>query len=48
LAKGVPVIAVADPNGRVVVSDKNGEVEDARGLTPQYLAEFLNKWKPQH
>ena len=46
LDKGVPAMAVAENNGKLVVSQKNGEVEDARGLTPQILAEFLNKWKP--
>ncbi len=47
LSKGVPVMAVVDPDGKVLISQKNGEVEDARGLSPEYLAEFLNKWKPQ-
>lgn len=46
LEKGVPVIAVAEPDGKVVVSENNGEFEDARQLTPKFLAEFLNKWKP--
>ena len=45
LDKGVPVIAVAEPDGKVVVSENNGEFEDARQLTPQFMAEFLNKWK---
>jgi thioredoxin family protein len=47
LNKGVPVMAVIEADGKVVMSQKNGEVEDARQLTPEYLAEFLNKWKPQ-
>ncbi|HYM77386.1 MAG TPA: thioredoxin family protein [Candidatus Dormibacteraeota bacterium] len=47
LDKGVPAIAVAESNGTVVFSSKNGEVEDARGLTTQTLADFLNKWKPE-
>jgi thioredoxin 1 len=46
LDKGVPVIAVADPDGKVVVSENNGEFEDARQLTPEFVAQFLNKWKP--
>jgi thioredoxin 1 len=46
LDKGVPVMAVVEADGKVVVSQKNGEVEDARGLSPEYLAEFLNHWKP--
>jgi thioredoxin 1 len=46
LDKGVPVLAVADSDGKVVYSQKEGEFEDARGLTPEVLADFLNKWKP--
>jgi len=47
LKKGVPVVAVADPDGKAVVSTNNGEFEDARQLTPKFLAEFLNQWKPE-
>jgi thioredoxin 1 len=47
LDKGVPALAVAESDGKLVVSQKEGEFEDARGLTPEVLAEFLNKWKPQ-
>lgn len=46
LDKGVPVLAVAESDGRVVISQKNGEFEDARSLTPEALLEFLNRWKP--
>lgn len=46
LNKGVPALAIAESDGKLVVSQKNGEFEDARGLTPEVLAEFLNKWKP--
>lgn len=44
--KGVPAVVVAESDGKVVFSQKNGEFEDARGLTPDALAEFLNQWKP--
>jgi hypothetical protein len=47
LNKGIPALAVAESDGKLVVSQKNGEFEDARGLTPELLLEFLNKWKPQ-
>jgi len=47
LNKGIPALAVADSDGKLVVSQKNGEFEDARALTPDVLLEFLNKWKPQ-
>lgn len=47
LDKGVPTIAVVESDGRMVVSEKNGEFEDARQLTPEFLVEFLNQYKPQ-
>jgi hypothetical protein len=46
LDKGIPALAVAESDGRLVVSQKNGEFEDARSLTPEALLAFLNKWKP--
>jgi thioredoxin 1 len=46
LNKGVPTLAVVESDGKVVVTEKNGEFEDARQLTPEFLGEFLNKWKP--
>jgi len=47
LDKGVPVVVIAESDGKVVFNQKNGEFEDARGLSPEYLADFLSKWKPQ-
>jgi ketosteroid isomerase-like protein len=47
LDKGIPALAVAESDGRLVVSQKNGEFEDARGLTPEVLLEFLIKWRPE-
>lgn len=47
LNKGIPALAVTDSGGKLVVSQKEGEFEDARGLTAEALAEFLNKWKPR-
>jgi hypothetical protein len=47
LNKGIPAIAVAESDGKLVVSQKNGEFEDARGLTPEVLLEFLNQWKAE-
>jgi thiol:disulfide interchange protein len=46
LEKGIPALAVLEGDGKLVVSQKNGEFEDARSLTPEALLEFLNKWKP--
>jgi thioredoxin 1 len=47
LDKGIPTLVVAESDGEVVMSQKNGEFEDARSLTPEVLLEFLNKWKPE-
>jgi len=47
LNKGIPALAVVESNGKLVVSQKNGEFEDARSLTPEAVLEFLNKWKPE-
>lgn len=47
LDKGVPTMAVVESDGKVIYSEKNGEFEDARNLSPETLAQFLNKWKPQ-
>jgi thioredoxin 1 len=46
LDKGIPTLVVTESDGKVVMSQKNGEFEDARSLTPEVLLEFLNKWKP--
>ena len=47
LDKGVPALAVIGSDGKVIVSQKNGEFEDARSLTAEALLEFLNKWSPE-
>jgi len=47
LDKGIPTLVVAESDGKVVMSQKNGEFEDARSLTPEVLLEFLNRWKPE-
>ena len=47
LSKGIPALAVVESDGKLVVSQKNGEFEDARSLTPEVLLEFLNKWSPR-
>jgi len=46
-SKGIPAIAVLESSGQLLFSQKNGEFENARALTPEALLEFLNKWKPQ-
>jgi thioredoxin 1 len=47
LNKGIPALAVVDSDGKLIVSQKNGEFENARGLTREALLEFLDKWKPR-
>jgi thioredoxin 1 len=45
LDKGVPALAVVDGSGKLLVSQKNGEFENARAMTPAVILDFLNKWK---
>ncbi len=44
--RGIPGLAVLESDGKVVYSQKNGEFENARSLTPEALLQFLNQWKP--
>ena len=46
LGKGVPAIAVLDPGGNVIYSQKNGEFESTVKIGPQDVRAFLVKWKP--
>jgi thioredoxin 1 len=48
LNKGVPCLAVLDPDGTVVYSQKEGQFESTVKLAPEDVTEFLKKWKPQH
>lgn len=47
MSKGIPGLAVLDSSGNLLYSQKNGEFEHARGLAPEDLARFLNRWKPE-
>ena len=47
MKKGIPALAVLDPNGKLLYSQQGGEFEKARSLAPEDLLAFLNKWKPQ-
>jgi len=46
MKRGIPGLAVLDADGKLVYSQKNGEFEKARALTPEDFLAFLNKWKP--
>jgi thioredoxin 1 len=48
LKKGVPSLAILDPDGKLVVSQKQGEFESTVRIGPEDVLEFLKKWKPQH
>jgi hypothetical protein len=47
MSRGIPGVAVLDPDGKLVYSHKNGEFERARALGPEDLLAFLNQWKPR-
>ena len=42
----IPSLAVLDPDGKVVYSQKNGEFDDSVRIGPDDVAAFLTKWKP--
>ena len=44
LKKGVPALAVLDPDGRVVYAQTKGEFESMRHMDPATVHEFLEKW----
>jgi thioredoxin 1 len=46
MKKGIPALAVLENDGKLLYSQKGGEFESARSLTPEDLLQFLNKWKP--
>jgi thioredoxin 1 len=45
VAKGVPALAVLEPTGKVVYSQRNGEFEAMRTLDSASVTTFLVKWK---
>jgi thiol-disulfide isomerase/thioredoxin len=47
LKKGVPSLAILDPDGKLVVSQKQGEFESTVRIGPEDVMDFLKKWKPQ-
>ena len=46
MKKGIPGVAVLDSDGKLLYSQKSGEFENARSLSPEDVLAFLNKWKP--
>ncbi len=48
LKKGVPSLAILDPDGSLVVSQKQGEFESTVRIGPEDVLEFLKKWKPHN
>jgi thioredoxin 1 len=46
LDRGVPAIAVLESNGKLLFSQKRGEFEAARSMSPEDILDFLNKWRP--
>jgi Thioredoxin-like len=48
LKKGVPSLAILDPDGTLLVSQKKGEFESTVRIGPEDVLAFLEKWKPRH
>ncbi|HZZ92286.1 MAG TPA: thioredoxin family protein [Usitatibacter sp.] len=45
LEKGVPALAVLEPNGRVVHAQRAGEFENMRAMDPASVHDFLVRWE---
>jgi thioredoxin 1 len=48
LDKGVPSLAILDPDSHLVVSQKKGEFESTVKIGPKDVVQFLKQWKPAH
>jgi len=48
LKRGIPGLAVLDPDGRLVYSQKEGEFENSVRIGPADVTAFLKKWAPPH
>ena len=46
LDRGVPALAVLEPNGKLIYSQHNGEFQAMRRIDVSSVSEFLTKWKP--
>jgi hypothetical protein len=46
LDKGVPSLAILDPDGNLVISQKKGEFESTVRIGPEDIVKFLKQWKP--
>jgi thiol:disulfide interchange protein len=43
---GLPVIVVLDADGKQLVTENTGELEEGNGHSPQKVLAFLTKWAP--
>jgi len=46
LQKGVPALAVLDPNGKLIFSQTDGEFEAMGSMQSSAVTSFLVRWKP--
>jgi thioredoxin 1 len=46
LDRGIPSLAVLEPDGKVVVAQNNGEFQSTVKIGPEDVRSFLEKWKP--
>jgi thioredoxin 1 len=47
LRKGIPALAVLDPQGKLLYSQDQGQFEDARHLGPDSFKQFFEQWRPK-
>lgn len=48
LDRGIPSLAVLDPDGKVIVAQQNGEFQSSVKIGPEDVRGFLEKWKPHN
>ncbi len=47
LKKGIPALAVLDPQGHLLYAQDQGQFEDARHMSYEAIKAFFEQWKPK-
>ena len=47
ISKGIPAIAMLNPQGELLYSQNQGQFENARAMHYQDFLEFFRKWGPE-
>ena len=47
LRRGIPAMAVLDPQGKLLFAQDQGQFADARHMNPESIRAFFEQWKPK-